>query len=55
MISTLALVEKDGSVLIHTRNLKTLATEMFKLVNNISLPIMNRVLKLNSDSYYNLR
>ena len=32
-----------------------LATEMYKLVNNLSLPIMNRVLKLNSDSYYNLR
>ena len=28
---------------------------MYKLVNNLSLPIMNRVLKLNSDSYYNLR
>ena len=55
MINTLELVEKDGSVLIYMRNIQTLATEMYKLVNNLSLPIMNRVLELNSDSYYNLR
>ena len=55
MINTLELVEKDGSVLIHMRNIQNLATEMYKLLNNLSLPIMNRVLKLNSDSYYNLR
>ena len=55
MIITLELVEKGGSILIHMRNIQILATEMHKLVNNLSLPIMNRVLKLNSDSYYNLR
>ena len=55
MINTLELVEKDGSVLIRMRNIQTLATEMYKLVNNLALPIMNRVLELNSDSYYNLR
>ena len=55
MINTLELVEKDGSVLIYMRNIQTLATEMYKLVNNLALPIMNRVLELNSDSYYNLR
>ena len=37
------------------RNTQILATEMYKLVNNISPPIMNRVFKLNSDSHYNLR
>ena len=46
------LLEKDGSVSIHTRNIKILATEMYKLVNNLSPPIMNRVFKLNSDSRY---
>ena len=49
------LLEKDGSVSIHMRNIQILATEMYKLVNNLSLPSMNRVLKLNSGSYYNLR
>ena len=28
---------------------------MYKLVNNLSPPIMNRVFKLNSDNCYNLR
>ena len=49
------LLEKDGSVSIHMGNIQILATEMYKLVNNLSPPIMNRVLKLNSDSRYNLR
>ena len=29
------LLEKDGSVTIHTRNLQTLATEMFKVYKNL--------------------
>ena len=37
------------------RNTQILATEMYKLVSNLSPPIMNRVFKLNSDSRYNLR
>ena len=49
------LLEKDGSVSIHMRNIQILATEMYKLINNLSPPIMNRVFKLNSDSRYNLR
>ena len=49
------LLEKDGSVSIHMRNIQILATEMYKLVNNLSPPIMNRVFKLNSNSRYNLR
>ena len=49
------LLEKDGSVSIHMRNTQILATEMYKLINNLSPPIMNRVFKLNSDSRYNLR
>ena len=49
------LLEKDGSVSIHMRNIQILATEMYKLINNLSSPTMNRVFKLNSDSRYNLR
>ena len=37
------------------RNIQILATEMYKLINNLSSPTMNRVFKLNSDSRYNLR
>ena len=32
-----------------------LATEIYKLINNISPPAINKVFKLNSDSHYNLR
>ena len=42
------LLEKDGSVSIHMRNTQILATEMYKRINNLSSPIMNRVFKLNS-------
>ena len=49
------LLKKDGSVSIHMRNIQILATEMYKLINNLSSPTMNRVFKLNSDSRYNLR
>ena len=37
------------------RNTQILATEIYKLVNNLSPPIMNGVSKLNSNSRYNLR
>ena len=49
------LLEKDGSFSIHMRNIQILDTEMYKLINNLSPPIMNTVFKLNSDSLYNLR
>ena len=49
------LREKDGSVSIHKRNIQILATEMYKLISNLSPPILNAVFKLNSDSLYNLR
>ena len=49
------LLKKDGSVSIHMRNIQILATEMYKLINNLSPIIMNRVFKLNSGSRYNLR
>ena len=49
------LLEKDASVSIHMNNIQILATEMYKLINNLSPPTMNRVFKLNSDSRYNMR
>ena len=56
MINSLHLMsflKKNGSVSIHM-NMKC-TTEMYKLISNLSPPIMNRVFKLNSDSHYNLR
>ena len=49
------LLEKDGSVSIHMRNIQILATEMYELINNLSTLILNGVFKRNSDSLYNLR
>ena len=41
-----ALLEKDGSVLIHERNIKILATKMFKVSKNLALPQMHEIFKL---------
>ena len=49
------LLEKDGSISICMNNIRILATEMYKPINSLSRPIMNRVFKLNSNSRYNLR
>ena len=47
-------LERDGSVLIHNKNLQILATEMFKVYNNIASPIFTETLnKLNPN--YQLR
>ena len=34
------LLEKDDSVTIHHRNLQKLAIEIYKLLNNVSVPIV---------------
>ena len=47
------LLEKDGSVSIHTRNIQIPATKTYKHINNLLPPILNRVFKLNSESRYN--
>ena len=49
------LLERDSSVSINVRNKQILATEMYKLINNLSPRIMKRVFKPYSDSRYNLR
>ena len=51
--SLLELLDIDGSVSIQMRNLQILATEINKLINNLSPPIMNRVFKPNIDTHYN--
>ena len=48
------LLEKDGSVTIHTRNLQTLATEMFKVYKNLPPPIITNLFHVRQ-SNYNLR
>ena len=37
------LLEKDGSVSIHERNLHVLATEMYKISNGLSTPLMKDI------------
>ena len=32
------LLEKDGPISIHVRNLQVLATEMYKVINKVSTP-----------------
>ena len=48
------LLEKDGYVTIHTRNLQTLATEMFKVYKNLSPPIIADLFYVQQNNY-NLR
>ena len=40
------LLEKDGSVSIHYRNLKALATEMYRIYNGMALEIVTEILPL---------
>ena len=48
------LLENDGSVNIHTRNLQTLVTEIFKVYKNLSLVIIADLFHVRQNSY-NLR
>ena len=48
------LLEKDGSVTIHTRNLQTLAKEMFKVYKNLLLAIIADLFHVRQNNY-NLR
>ena len=45
------LLRKDNSLLIHHRNIHKVAIEMFKVKNNISLPLMKDFFKLNESQY----
>ena len=48
-----ALLEKDGS--IHERNIKSLATEMFKVSKNLAPPQMHEIFKLKDQPRYNVK
>ena len=48
------LLEQDKSVTIHTRNLRILATEMFKVYQNISPLILSEIFHQRENNY-NLR
>ena len=50
-----ALLEKDGSVSIHNRNIQILATEMFKIKNDLSPEIMTELFEQRNEHHYNLR
>ena len=50
-----ALLEKDDSVSIHEKNIKILATEMFKVSKNLALPQVHEIFKLKDRPQYNLR
>ena len=45
------LLEKDQSVTLHTKNLHLLATEMYKMKNNISPCLLTEFVSLRETSY----
>ena len=49
------LLEKEGSVHIHLRDFQSPAIKMFRVIRNISLPIINVIFKKKDNSWYNLR
>ena len=49
------LWEKDGSFSIYHRNNQNSATEKFKLLNELSPPIMNEVFQVEASALCSLR
>ena len=49
------MLEKDGSVSIHKRNLRFLACEMFKLKRDIDLELIKELILRNRQRRYELR
>ena len=49
------LLKIDNSVSVHHRNIRTLATELYKIVNGLSPDIMKGVFPLNNNLSYNTR
>ena len=49
------LWEKDGSFSIYHRNIQNSATEKFKLLNELSPPIMNEVFQVEASALCSLR
>ena len=50
-----SLLEKDGSVSIHERNIKILATGMFKVNKNLAPRQIHDIFRLKDQPQYNLR
>ena len=50
-----ALLIKDGTVSLHHRNIQTLATEMFKVKNELSLEIICDIFTQRINTHYNLK
>ena len=48
------LLYKDSSVSVHVKNIKTLAIEMFKVSNKLTIPLMNEIF-VKRNNAYNLR
>ena len=53
--SYVALLEKDGSVSIHNRNLQILTTEMYKVSKGLSPPIITELFKGRDEQHYCLK
>ena len=49
------LLEKDSSVSIHHRNLRALATEMFRIYNGMAPEIVTEIFPFRPQDQYNLR
>ena len=49
------LLEKDGSVSIHKRNLQILETEMYKIKNDLSSLIITELFEQRNEPHYDLR
>ena len=48
------LLYKGSSVSVHVKNIKTLAIEMFKVSNKLTIPLMNEIF-VKRNNAYNLR
>ena len=44
-------LQKDGYISIHGRNLQVLATEMYKISNGLSTPLMRDIFAINRSPY----
>ena len=49
------LLEKDSFVSIHDRNIKCLVTEMYKVSNGLSPPLISNKFRQKNSHPYNLR